>query len=79
MNIEIIPLITGLVAVVKQAGLPSRYAPIFAIVLGIVLNLSHGTNVAEVVQSVATGVFYGLSAVGLWEAGKLPSKFVDSE
>ena len=66
MNIEIIPLITGLVAVAKQAGLPSRYAPIMAVVLGIVLVLDNNISVA----SLATGVFYGLSAVGLWEAGK---------
>lgn len=69
MEIQFIPLITGLVAVAKKLGLPSKYSPLMAVLVGIVLVVPNNLNV----NGFAMGVFYGLSAVGLWEVGKLPS------
>jgi len=70
LNLMIIPAITGLVAVFKKIGLPSKYAPIIAIVLGIGLALLQELSVT----GLMLGISYGLTSMGLWEVGKLPSK-----
>lgn len=69
MEIQFIPLITGLVAVSKKIGLPSKYSPLLAVLLGIILVAPNNLTVS----GFAMGAFYGLSAVGLWEVGKLPT------
>lgn len=56
----------GLTQAFKIAGLPSRYSPIVAIVVGMILHLALGGLSAE---SAVTGMVIGLSAVGLYESG----------
>lgn len=56
----------GLTQAFKIAGLPSRYSPIVAIIIGMVLHLVLGGLSAE---SAVTGMVIGLSAVGLYESG----------
>lgn len=56
----------GLTQAFKIAGLPSRYSPIVAIVVGMILHLVLAGLSAE---SAVTGVVIGLSAVGLYESG----------
>lgn len=56
----------GLTQAFKIAGLPSRYSPIVAIVVGMVLHLDLAGLSAE---SAVTGMVIGLSAVGLYESG----------
>ena len=54
----------GLTQAFKIAGLPSRYSPIVAIVVGTIMNLALAGLSAE---SAVTGMVIGLSAVGLYE------------
>lgn len=56
----------GLTQAFKIAGLPSRYSPIVAIVVGTIMNLALSGLSAE---SAVTGMVIGLSAVGLYESG----------
>lgn len=56
----------GLTQACKIAGLPNRYSPIVAIVVGMVLHLALAGLSAE---SAVTGMVIGLSAVGLYESG----------
>ncbi|WP_167627216.1 hypothetical protein [Aedoeadaptatus pacaensis] len=56
----------GLTQAFKIAGLPSRYSPIVAIVVGTIMNLALAGLSAE---SAVTGMVIGLSAVGLYESG----------
>lgn len=56
----------GLTQAFKIAGLPNRYSPIVAIVVGMVLHLALAGLSAE---SAVTGMVIGLSAVGLYESG----------
>lgn len=56
----------GLTQAFKIAGLPNRYIPIVAIVVGMVLHLALAGLSAE---SAVTGMVIGLSAVGLYESG----------
>lgn len=77
MNIEVfqltplalaaIPVIVGLVQVIKGIGLPSKYAPIASIALGVgVLAIVGLTWQAYLIQ----GIIVGLSAAGLYSGGK---------
>ena len=56
----------GLTQAFKIAGLPSRYSPIVAIVVGTIMNLALAGLSAE---SAVTGMVIGRSAVGLYESG----------
>ena len=58
-----IPVVIGLIAVAKQTGLPTRFAPLAALVLGIALTALTGTSwQADILQGIITG----LSAAGLY-------------
>lgn len=56
----------GLTQAFKIAGLPNRYSPIVAIIVGMILHLALAGLSAE---SAVTGMVIGLSAVGLYESG----------
>lgn len=58
--------VLGIVQAFKIAGLPSRYSPIVAIVVGAILHLALAGVSAD---SAVTGIVIGLSAVGLYESG----------
>lgn len=66
--IAVIPMILGLVQISKEVGLPSKYAPVCALVIGIGLmflgsNQPWQTNIAQ-------GIIAGLAACGLWAGPK---------
>jgi len=62
-----IPVTVGLVQIIKVAGLPSKFAPIASIAIGV----GAVALVATAWQAiVAQGVIVGLAASGLWSGGK---------
>ena len=66
-------LVVGAVEVIKQTGMPSRYAGVVAIVVGITLALIAGA--AEQVDGNAwelalIGIMAGFSAAGAWSIPK---------
>jgi hypothetical protein len=69
VNIGLVPLIIGVIAVFKTAGLPSRLAPLLSLILGIgsvfLLPYSYGIGV-----QVLIGIGTGLSASGLYSGAK---------
>ena len=65
--VAIVPVILGLVQVAKQVGLPSKFAPLVSIALGVGLVALTGASwQADIVQ----GIIAGLAASGLWSSGK---------
>lgn len=70
-----IPAILALVTIAKDQGLPTRWAPVLAIVLGVALAIfdalaiSQG-SVANWYEPVAKGVVLGLSASGLYDGAR---------
>lgn len=70
------PVIVGVVEVAKRAGLPTRFAPAFAIVAGILaaVLLAWGNVVGGYEGNPARvafgGVLAGLMAMGLYSGGK---------
>jgi len=78
----IIALVPGCVEVAKRSGLPSRYAPAFAIAFAFALvTLSHMASdplpvtLSIVARLVLTGLIDGLAAIGLY---RLVPKPIDS-
>ena len=67
LGVPAVPLIVGIVQVFKQAGLPSRFAGIAALILGGAGGAWLGAS-AEVAlpAAVVLGVMSGLSASGAW-------------
>ncbi len=61
----IIPVITGVVEVIKRAGLPSRFAGLLAVILGV--GFSIFVNKGVEVESVLMGFVFGLGASGLYD------------
>jgi hypothetical protein len=76
LNAGLVPLIIGVVAVFKTAGLPSRLAPLLSLILGIVAVLLLPYEVA-VALKILIGIGTGLSASGLYSGAKTTTK-VDS-
>lgn len=67
-GVALVPLIVGLVEVAKQVGLPSRLAPALSVLLGICAGFALETSGAA--EALVTGLMLGLSASGLYSAGK---------
>lgn len=56
----------GIVQACKIAGLPAKYSPIVAIIVGAIMYVAVAGISPE---HVVTGIVIGLSAVGLYESG----------
>lgn len=67
-GILIIPLITGIVEVLKRAGLPPKYAGLASLILGLGLSIAYGQMEAHwaLIQSILVGLALGLAASGLY-------------
>jgi hypothetical protein len=73
----LVAAVVGLVEVVKKIGLPSRFLPVAAIVLGVGLSmLAVLGNMADASYAEAAfgGLIAGLSAVGLYSGTKNTAK-----
>jgi hypothetical protein len=75
MSTAMVPLIIGVIHVLKSSGLPSRFAPLAALAIGTGASLlcawqtaSPGRPVAWA-QAITLGLTWGLAAVGLYESG----------
>ena len=62
-----IPVITATVQLLKVAGLPGKFAPVVALVLGFVLSFLTGITLLE---KVVSGLVFATAAMGLYEVGK---------
>jgi len=68
-DIAIVPLIVGLVELVKKLGLPSKFCPVVSVILGVIIGLVY-ISPNDIAQGVLVGVSLGLSAVGLYSGAK---------
>ncbi|MDF2879270.1 MAG: hypothetical protein K0S30_2366 [Clostridia bacterium] len=68
-GIMLIPVILGIVEVLKNIGLPQRFCPIAALGLGVLLGtiyLSEG----DYKRGILMGIYMGLSSVGMYSGAK---------
>jgi uncharacterized PurR-regulated membrane protein YhhQ (DUF165 family) len=66
----LVPITIGLVEVVKRAGLSTRYAPMFAIVVASAMAFFLGGTY----DAIAQGIIAGLTASGLFSGVKTSMK-----
>ena len=71
-DVALIPATMGLVDVAKRAGLPSKYAPILSLGIGIALGIA--TSLDNLQKGIITGIAIGLSASGLYSGTKALTK-----
>jgi uncharacterized membrane protein HdeD (DUF308 family) len=68
-DIALLPVLIGVVRLVIEAGLPKKYAPVVAIVLGVVIGVLYLAD-GNVEQGVLVGTALGLASVGLFSGAK---------
>jgi uncharacterized membrane protein YGL010W len=71
-DVAIIPLILGIVELFKRAGIPKKYSPFIAVILGLLFGIFYmATNIKE---GIIVGLMLGLSASGLYSGTKNMTK-----
>ncbi len=62
----IVAIVTGLTEVIKRIGLPSKFAPLTAIAIGLIISfLNRGALPIDIV--IMTGIVAGLTSAGLYQ------------
>ena len=64
-DVMLVPIVIGLVHVLRIAGVKSRYLPISAVLLGVVLGFVYLAP-DDPRKAILSGVVVGLSAIGMW-------------
>jgi hypothetical protein len=72
-GIALIPVITMLVDIFKKAGLPTKFAPLTSLILGVIFGMVFQNN-GDIKNGIITGLIMGMSASGLYSGGKEVSK-----
>ena len=62
-------IIIGLLQIAKKLGLPEKYCPIVAVVLGIVLAILY-VGATDIKKAILVGIWIGLASVGLYSGFK---------
>lgn len=68
-DVALVPLIVAVVGVVRAAGVPPRWLPLIAVVLGLVAGFVYIAP-DEPKKAVLSGILMGLSAIGAWSGIK---------
>lgn len=69
----LIGIVVGLTQAVKMIGMPSKFAALVAIAIGIVIAYLAASIAPEIVafgEIILTGLIYGLTAAGLYSGTK---------
>ncbi|MGE8203663.1 hypothetical protein ACQKP0_03800 [Heyndrickxia sp. NPDC080065] len=74
-DVAIIPLIMGIVELFKRAGLPNKYSPFVAVILGLLFGFFYIAD--NVKEGIIVGLMFGLSASGLYSGSKNLTKSND--
>lgn len=68
--VAIVPIIVALVQVAKMVGLPSKFAPLISLGIGVFISFLFGHESGDMSQTILSGVIYGLSSSGLYSGIK---------
>ncbi len=66
-NLVIIPIIIGVVEVLKKAGLPVKYSPLASLIIGFFFGIFF---IEATKEGIIVGLMAGLSATGLYSGSK---------
>lgn len=67
LSLGLVPVVLGVVQIIKGLGINPKWSPVVAIVLGILLGFLVTTGWQSIILS---GIVIGLSASGLWSSAK---------
>lgn len=70
MILILVPVITSIVEILKNAGLPAKYSQVASLLLGVLGGLAMSFNLT----GAGYGLIAGLSATGLYEGYKTTKK-----
>ncbi|KQL54503.1 hypothetical protein AN964_14010 [Heyndrickxia shackletonii] len=76
-DVAIIPLILGIVALLKGAGFPAKFSPFVAVVLGLAFGVFYMDT--SIKQGIIVGLMLGLSATGLYSGTKNVAQIITSK
>lgn len=68
-GIALIPVVLGLVELLKRLGLPSKWAPVASLALGLVAGFFYMAP-GKPAEAILDGIAVGLGAVGLWSGSR---------
>lgn len=68
-GVAFIPIIVGIVEVLKRLGLKDRYAPIASLILGLILAIIYAAE-GDFKKGLLQGIYFGLAASGLYSGVK---------
>lgn len=68
-DVAIIPFIVGVVELLKEIGLPSKFAAIVSAVIGIIIGIVY-LSPDDIKRGVLVGLALGLAASGLYSGTK---------
>lgn len=68
-DVAIIPLILGVVELLKQLGLPAKYAALTSAILGVLIGILY-VFPDDILRGVLVGLSLGLAASGLYSGSK---------
>ena len=68
-SLGLVPILLALVEVVKRIGIPGKFLPVAAIVLGIGFNIVFKMMGANMTEYILFGIAAGLSSSGLYDLG----------
>ena len=67
--LALVPVVTGIVEIMKQAGMYKGYAGIASVLAGVALSiLLLGSG--QLPEALVAGIILGLAASGLWDNGQ---------
>jgi len=70
-GIPALALVIGLVKLFQEVGLPSKYAPLASLGIGILAGIAVAlTNGQTILQGIVLGICFGLSSSGIYDIGK---------
>lgn len=70
-GIPALALVIGLVKLFREVGLPTKFAPLVSLMIGILIGIAVAyTNGQDLLYGVVLGICFGLSASGLYDVGK---------
>ncbi|MDF2614936.1 MAG: hypothetical protein K0S71_2722 [Clostridia bacterium] len=68
-DIMLAPIILGGVEILKNIGLPLRFCPVAALVLGVILGTVYLAE-GDIKQGVLKGIYLGFTSVGMYSGTK---------
>ena len=71
VSLTLVPILVALVEVVKRVGVPSKFCPLVAMILGVGINIGFKMVGVDVLEQVLFGIVAGLASNGLFDFGKV--------